>query len=131
MTSGVFSLHAVSSPSEASVLSLILPSSFGSSCVLGDDMLLTGYERHEEYLMKNLSPCRCSVLGNHIDVESAPKAHRDIYHAVQVGYDKAAAIAKKAHKEGSTLKASALNLGYLTEEQFHEWVKPELMIGPT
>ncbi|CAK0783883.1 fumarase fum1 [Coccomyxa viridis] len=48
-----------------------------------------------------------------------------------VGYDKAAAIAKKAHKEGLTLKESALNLGYLTEEQFFQWVKPELMIGPT
>ena len=50
---------------------------------------------------------------------------------LQVGYDKAAAIAKKAHKEGLTLKQSALNLGYLTEEQFFQWVKPELMIGPT
>ena len=50
---------------------------------------------------------------------------------LQVGYDKAAAIAKKAHKEGLTLKESALNLGYLTEEQFFQWVKPELMIGPT
>lgn len=50
---------------------------------------------------------------------------------MQVGYDKAAAIAKKAHKEGLTLKESALKLGYLTEEQFFQWVKPELMIGPT
>jgi fumarate hydratase class II len=51
--------------------------------------------------------------------------------AAQVGYDKAAAIAKKAHKEGTTLKDSALALGYLTEKDFHAWVKPELMIGPT
>jgi fumarate hydratase class II len=47
-----------------------------------------------------------------------------------IGYDKAAAIAKKAHKEGTTLKASALKLGYLTENQFNEWVKPEKMLGP-
>jgi len=47
-----------------------------------------------------------------------------------IGYDKAAAIAKKAHKEGTTLKQSALSLGYLTEEQFNKWVVPEDMLGP-
>jgi fumarate hydratase class II len=46
-----------------------------------------------------------------------------------IGYDKAAEIAKKAHKEGLTLKASALKLGYLTEAQFDEWVKPDEMVG--
>ncbi|SAK55997.1 fumarate hydratase [Caballeronia arationis] len=46
-----------------------------------------------------------------------------------IGYDKAAQIAKKAHKEGTTLKASALALGYVTEAQFDEWVKPEEMVG--
>jgi len=48
-----------------------------------------------------------------------------------IGYDKAAAIAKNAHKKGTTLKESALELGHLTEEQFDQWVKPELMLGPT
>ncbi len=48
-----------------------------------------------------------------------------------IGYDKAAAAAKKAHKEGTTLKAAALELGYLTEAQYDEWVDPSLMIGPT
>ncbi len=47
-----------------------------------------------------------------------------------IGYDNATKIAKKAHKDGSTLKASALALELLTEEQFDEWVKPELMVGP-
>ncbi|MGM3225786.1 class II fumarate hydratase [Dickeya zeae] len=46
-----------------------------------------------------------------------------------IGYDKAAEIAKKAHKEGLTLKASALKLGYLTEEQFTQWVRPEDMVS--
>ncbi|ASL45037.1 Fumarate hydratase class II [Burkholderia sp. AD24] len=46
-----------------------------------------------------------------------------------IGYDKAAKIAKKAHKEGTTLKASALALGYVTEQQFDEWVKPKEMVG--
>ncbi len=46
-----------------------------------------------------------------------------------IGYDNAAKIAKKAHKEGSTLREAALDLGLLTNEQFDEWVKPEDMIG--
>ncbi|WP_434106952.1 class II fumarate hydratase [Paraburkholderia caffeinilytica] len=46
-----------------------------------------------------------------------------------IGYDKAAQIAKKAHKEGTTLKASALALGYVTEQQFDEWVRPKDMVG--
>jgi fumarate hydratase class II len=46
-----------------------------------------------------------------------------------IGYDKAAKIAKKAHKEGTTLKASALALGYVTEQQFDEWVRPHDMVG--
>lgn len=47
-----------------------------------------------------------------------------------IGYDKSAKIAKTAHKEGTTLKEAALKLGFLTEEQFNEWVKPEDMLGP-
>lgn len=47
-----------------------------------------------------------------------------------IGYDKAAKIAKTAHKNGSTLKATAIELGYLTEEQFDAWVVPEDMLGP-
>jgi fumarate hydratase, class II len=46
-----------------------------------------------------------------------------------IGYDKAAKIAKKAHKEGTTLKAAALALGYVTEAQFDEWVRPGDMVG--
>ena len=47
----------------------------------------------------------------------------------RIGYDKAAEIAKKAHKEGLTLKASAMKLGYLTEAEFDAWVRPEDMVG--
>jgi fumarate hydratase class II len=46
-----------------------------------------------------------------------------------IGYDKSAQIAKKAHKEGTTLKQAALALGYLTAEQFDRWVRPEDMVG--
>ena len=47
----------------------------------------------------------------------------------KIGYYKAAEIAQKAHKEGTTLKEMAVKLGYLTPEQFDEWVKPEGMVG--
>jgi len=47
-----------------------------------------------------------------------------------IGYDKSAAIAKKAHKEGTTLKQAALKLGHLTEAEFDKWVRPENMLGP-
>ncbi|HEY6823723.1 MAG TPA: class II fumarate hydratase [Steroidobacteraceae bacterium] len=46
-----------------------------------------------------------------------------------IGYEKAAAIAKKAHKDGTTLKAAALKLKYVTEKQFDAWVRPEKMVG--
>ncbi|GGK89499.1 hypothetical protein GCM10011405_41500 [Rufibacter glacialis] len=47
-----------------------------------------------------------------------------------VGYDNAVKIAKKTHKEGTTLRQAALDLGLLIDEQFTEWVRPEEdMIG--
>jgi fumarate hydratase class II len=48
-----------------------------------------------------------------------------------IGYDKGAEIAKKAFNEGTTLKESALSLGYVTEEEYECWVRPEKMIGDT
>lgn len=48
-----------------------------------------------------------------------------------IGYDKAAAAAKKAHKERTTLKEAAVSLGVVTPEQFDEWVVPEKMLGPS
>ena len=47
----------------------------------------------------------------------------------KIGYYKAAEIAQKAHKQGTTLKEMAIQLGYLTAEEFDEWVKPEKMVG--
>jgi fumarate hydratase class II len=46
-----------------------------------------------------------------------------------IGYDRAAEIAKKAHREGSTLREAALALGYVTAEDFDRWVRAEAMIG--
>ncbi|MBZ0215342.1 MAG: class II fumarate hydratase [Fimbriimonadaceae bacterium] len=50
--------------------------------------------------------------------------------APKIGYDKATEIAKVAHKNGTTLKQEALRLGYVTEKEYDEIVRPEDMIGP-
>jgi fumarate hydratase class II len=47
-----------------------------------------------------------------------------------IGYDRAAEIAKKAHRDGSTLREAALALGYVKAEDFDRWVRPESMLGP-
>jgi len=47
----------------------------------------------------------------------------------KIGYYKAAEIANTAHKNGTTLKEEAVNLGYVTAEEYDEWVKPEDMVG--
>ncbi len=47
----------------------------------------------------------------------------------KIGYEKAAEIAKTAHKNGTTLKEEAINLGHLTAAEFDAWVNPSLMIG--
>ena len=46
-----------------------------------------------------------------------------------IGYDKAAEIAKKAHREGTSLKTAAVATGYVTAEQFDAWVVAEKMVG--
>ena len=48
----------------------------------------------------------------------------------RIGYDKAAEIAKKAHREGTTLKEAAVALGYLTEQEYDEAVQAERMVRP-
>lgn len=81
--------------------------SFTKNCVVG----IQANEKKIQDLMKN-SLMLVTALNPHI------------------GYDKAAKIAKTAHKEGTTLKAAALKLGFLTEEEFDKWVNPFDMINP-
>src|SRR6185503_9623159 len=50
--------------------------------------------------------------------------------APRIGYDRAAAIAKKAHHEGTSLRDAALALGHVNGQQFDEWVRPADMVGP-
>jgi fumarate hydratase class II len=80
--------------------------SFNENCAVGIE---PNRERIEENLNKSLM--LVTALNPHI------------------GYEKAAEIAKKAHKEGSTLKQAALALNYLTEKEFDEWVDPSRMTG--
>ncbi len=48
-----------------------------------------------------------------------------------IGYEKAAKIAKNAHQKGLTLRESAVELGFVTAEEFDQWVRPEQMVGPS
>ncbi|MDN3668888.1 class II fumarate hydratase [Echinicola jeungdonensis] len=85
----------------------------GDACVSFHDNCVIGIEPNTPFIQKHLE--------NSLMLVTALNTH--------IGYEKAAAIAKKAHKEGTSLREAALDLGYLTDEQFDEWVKPEDMIG--
>ncbi|HSI66705.1 MAG TPA: class II fumarate hydratase [Planococcus sp. (in: firmicutes)] len=65
------------------------------------------------------------VIGNHVKNSLMLVTSLNTH----IGYENAAAIAKQAHNEGTTLKESAVKSGHLTAEQFDEWVKPENMVG--
>ncbi len=75
--------------------------------------------------------CAVGIEPNHARIDTLLNESLMLVTALNphIGYDKAAQIAKKAHKEGTTLKAAALSLGYVTEAQFDEWVRPEAMTG--
>ncbi|XP_015126245.1 fumarate hydratase, mitochondrial isoform X2 [Diachasma alloeum] len=75
--------------------------------------------------------CVCGIQPNNENIKKIMNESLMLVTALNphIGYDKAAKIAKQAHKEGLTLKESALKNG-LTEEQFKEWVRPEQMLGP-
>ena len=85
----------------------------GDACVSFTDNCLAGLEPNRPRIKEHLDNSLMLVTALN----------------TKIGYDKAADIAKKAYKEGTTLKAAALELGYLTSEEFDEWVKPEDMIG--
>lgn len=74
--------------------------------------------------------CAKGIEPNHAVIED--KLHNSLMLVTalntKIGYDKAATIAKKAYKENTTLKAAAIQLGYLTEKEFNDWVKPEKMV---
>lgn len=75
--------------------------------------------------------CAQGIEPNHAKIEELLNNSLMLVTALntKIGYYKAAEIAQTAHKNGTTLKEEAVRLGYVTEEQFDEWVRPEDMVG--
>ena len=85
----------------------------GDACVSFKDNCAEGIEPNYDNLKKNLDNSLMLVTALN----------------TKIGYEKAAKIAKTAHQNGTTLKEESVNLGYLTVEEFDEWVRPEDMCG--
>jgi len=85
----------------------------GDACVSFNDHCAIGIEPNYEGIKKHVD--------NSLMLVTALNPH--------IGYENAAKIAKKAHKEHTSLREAALELGLLTNEQFDAWVRPEDMIG--
>src|SRR5262249_60662541 len=77
--------------------------------------------------------CVVGIEPNHVRIRENVERSLMLVTALapQIGYDRAAAIAKRAHETGATLREAALELGYITAEEFDRVVGPELMVGPT
>lgn len=85
----------------------------GDACVSFNNKCAVGIEPNYEVIQKHLE--------NSLMLVTALNPH--------IGYENAAKIAKKAHKENKTLRQAALELGLVTNEQFDEWVNPTKMVG--
>ena len=89
--------------------------------LLGD-----GMASFEEHCARGIEPNReriAALLHGSLMLVTALAPH--------IGYDRAAEIAKKAHREGTGLREAAVALGHVSESQYDAWVKPEDMVGPT
>ncbi|WP_277110149.1 class II fumarate hydratase [Chryseobacterium taklimakanense] len=84
----------------------------GDACISFNDHCAVGIEANEPRIK--------ALVDQSLMLVTALNPH--------IGYENAAKIAKTAHKNGTTLKEEAINLGLLTAEQFDEWVKPEDMV---
>lgn len=85
----------------------------GDACVSFNDKCAEGIEPNEPVIKQHLE--------NSLMLVTSLNTH--------IGYENAAKIAKKAHKENKTLREAAVELGLLTSAQFDEWVRPEKMVG--
>jgi fumarate hydratase, class II len=98
---------------------LIAANALQSATLLGDACL--SFDAH---CARGIEPNHAAIrrhLDNSLMLVTALNPH--------IGYEKAALIAKTAHKNGTTLKEEAVKLGLLTAEQFDQWVRPEAMTG--
>ena len=85
----------------------------GDACVSFNNNCAIGIEPNKKAIKNHLE--------NSLMLVTALNTH--------IGYENAAKIAKKAHKEDKTLREAAIELGLVTNEQFDEWVRPEKMVG--
>ncbi|HMI65182.1 MAG TPA: class II fumarate hydratase [Cyclobacteriaceae bacterium] len=85
----------------------------GDACVSFSDKCAVGIEPNLPVIKRHME--------NSLMLVTALNTH--------IGYENAARIAKKAHKENKTLREAAVELGLLTSQQFDEWVRPEKMVG--
>merc|ERR1712086_143117 len=96
-----------------------------ANCLQSVRLLADGAVSFNENCVKGIMANRSNIdaaLNNSLMLVTALNSH--------IGYDKASEIAKAAHKGGTTLKEAAIASGYLTADQFDEWVVPANMLGP-
>ncbi|MDD3426290.1 MAG: class II fumarate hydratase [Aminobacterium sp.] len=106
---------------ELNVYMPVLIYNFLQSCRLLADVMIS----FEKNCVAGITPNNEKIehnLNNSLMLVTALSPH--------IGYDKAAEIAKTAHKNGTSLKEAALALQYVTEEEFSMWVQPKNMVGP-
>ena len=106
---------------ELNVFKPLIAHNFAQSVrLLADGM--TSFEEH----------CARGITANHARIAELMERSLMLVTALtpHIGYDRAAEIAKRAHRDGSTLKQAALALGYVTEQDFERWVRPADMVHP-
>jgi fumarate hydratase class II len=89
-------------------------------------LLADGMASFDAHCARGIEPNRARIaelVGRSLMLVTALSPH--------IGYDRAAAIAKKAHHDGSSLREAALAMGFVTAEQFDQWVRAEAMTGPS
>jgi fumarate hydratase class II len=88
-------------------------------------LLSDGMTSFEEYCVRGIS-------ANHARIAELMERSLMLVTALtpHIGYDRAAEIAKRAHRDGSTLKQAALSLGYVSEQDFEHWMRPADMVQP-
>ena len=116
------SVAAASGNFELNVFKPVIAHDFLQSArLLGD-----GMRSFEEHCVRGIEANReriAELVGRSLMLVTALAPH--------IGYDKAAAIAKHAHREGTSLKEAALALGHVTADEFDHWVRPEHMVRPS
>lgn len=137
-------------PTQCEAMTMVCAQVFGNqvACTVGGSMGHFELNAFKPLIIKNVLHS-ATLLGDACEsfnknCVSGIQANKDHIHKLlneslmlvtalnpHIGYDKAAKIAKTAHKENTTLKEAALKLGFLSEEQYKAWVRPEKMIGPT